>query len=91
MKKFFAILLLAIIACQVVGETIKFKNLYSGDSELFNYIVEDAIKWLKRNKHLDEIKDFLNQGDKASAIEVCTKYFKENICLAVVEKDLNNY
>ena len=84
MKKFFAILIIAIIACQVVGEGIKFRKKFFEDQ--FDYIVEDAIKWLRRNKHLDKIKELLDNGNKAEAMALCTSYFKDKICEGVMKK-----
>ncbi len=84
MKKFFAILLIAIFACQVVGEGIKFRNLLFGDQ--FDYIVDDAIKWLRRNNHLEEIKTLLNSGNKSGAMAKCCQYFKDKICEGVMKK-----
>ena len=87
MKKFLAILLLSIIACQVIGEKIKVKNLLSGIwDDQFDYIVEDAIKWLKRNNHLEEIKSYLDKNDRATALAICTKYFNDKICQGVLDK-----
>ena len=87
MKMFLAILLLSIIACQVIREKIKVKNLLSGIwDDQFEYIVNDAIKWLNRNKHLDELKEYLKKGDRNTALAICTKYFNEKICKGVLDK-----
>ena len=84
MKKFFALLLIAIFACQVVGEGIKFRNLIFDDQ--FDNIVNDAIRWLRRNNYLEEITTLLHSGNKAGAMNVCCHYFKDKICEGIMKK-----
>ena len=90
MKKFLVILLLSFIACQVIREKPKVKKLSSRYWEdQFQYIVEDAIKWLNRNEHLKEIKGYLDEGDEVLAMAICIKYFNEKICKEALEKIKN--
>ena len=75
MKKLFAVLLLALLICQVFGF-----------EDQFDYIVEDAKKWFKRNGHLDDMTKLLHSSGRTAAIEYCKQYFKEKICAAILDK-----
>ena len=75
MKKLFAILLLALLICQVFG----FENQ-------FDYIVKDATKWLKRNGHLDDMIKLRHSSGRTAAIQYCKQYFIEKICAAILDR-----
>ena len=68
MKKFLAILLIAIVACEAVE-----------DLEL-----NDILDWLRNSGILDAVKSKLISAGKQIAINFCSGYLPRNICSSAV-------
>ncbi len=77
MKKFLAILLIAIVACEAVE-----------DFDLLGQItqaIQDALNWLKSKGIYDLIKDKVISLGKMAAIGACSPYLSPAICTLAVE------
>ena len=76
MKKFLAILLIAIVACSEVS-VIEEEEF---DLESFKGAIQNAIAWLKNHGLWDPILNLLKTAGKAAAYALCTNYVKSNVC-----------
>ena len=70
MKKFLAILLIAIVACEAVE-----------DVDLFGGVID----WLKNAGIYDAVKNYIISASKSFAISFCSRYLPGSICSAAVE------
>ena len=72
MKKFLALFLIAIVACEAVEEF-----------DLENWI-SDAWNWLKEKGILDAVKNIAVTAGKAAAIAYCSPYLSPPVCTIAV-------
>ena len=94
MKKFLAILLIAIVACSTVSvveeeefdlEKIKLPNwLKKGWSKLKEKI-KKVVEFLKENKLWEPILDFVKKNAVAAAKKYCYKYLEQEFCDELVD------
>ena len=77
MKKFLAILLIAIVACEAVEEY----DLVGAITDA----IQNALNWLKQKGIYDLVKDKVVALGKTAAIGVCTPYLSLPICTLAVE------
>ena len=68
MKKFLAILLIAIVACEAVEE----------------FDLQGVIDWLKNSGIYDAVKNYIISAGKSFAISFCSRYLPGSICSAAV-------
>ena len=80
MKKFLAIFLIAIVACEAVQD-IDLEGIWDQLSDA----AKNAVNWLKQKGIYDLVKNRLIQAGKIAAIGVCTPYLGPAICTAAVE------
>ena len=68
MKKFLAILLIAIVACEAVEE----------------FDLKGVVDWLKNSGIYDAVKNYIISAGKSFAISFCSRYLPGSICSAAV-------
>ena len=69
MKKFLAILLIAIVACETVEELH----------------LEDVLDWLRNSGILDAVKNYIISYGKKMAVDFCAGYISRSICQTAVD------
>ena len=84
MKKFLAILLIAIIACMTVEEEMELNSWFSKLWDKIKNAVKKAWNWLKEKGILDKIKNALVTAGKYAAIALCKKWFDAETCEGVI-------
>ena len=91
MKKFLAILLIAIVACETVdnfdleGLWKKIKNAVKSAWDKLSGAVKKAINWLKDKGIYDLVKSKLIQLGKAAATTFCSAYLSPAVCAPAIE------
>ena len=88
MKKFLAIFLIAIVACEAVQEleleTIKWKWFpHHGETKVDP--IKKVLEWLKANGYYDIIKKKIIELGKNGAIALCSNYLGQELCEKAVE------
>ena len=80
MKKFLAILLIAIVACSNVSvvEEEEF------DLEKITGTVKEVVAWLKKNGLWDPLMNTLKTAGKVAAFAFCTRYAPANVCSLIL-------
>ena len=80
MKKFLAILLIAIVACSNVSvvEEEEF------DLEKITGTVNQVVAWLKKNGLWDPLMNTLKTAGKIAAFAFCTRYAPANVCSLIL-------
>ena len=68
MKKFLAILLIAIVACEAVEE----------------FDLKGVVDWLINSGIYDAVKNYIISAGKSFAISFCSRYLPGSICSAAV-------
>ena len=91
MKKFLAILLIAIVACETVQD-LELEGILSGIVDWFKKIwnklrdaVKKAVNWLKENGYYDLLKGKIIEMGKAAATAWCSQYVSAELCSNAVE------
>ena len=81
MKKFLAILLIAIVACSNVSvvEEEEF------DLEKITGTVKEVVAWLKKNGLWDPLMNTLKTAGKVAAFAFCTRYADASLCQTIVD------
>ena len=69
MKKFLAILLIAIVACETVEELH----------------LEDVLDWLRNSGILEAVKKQIINYGKKIAVDFCAQYISRSICQTAVD------
>ena len=69
MKKFLAILLIAIVACETVEELH----------------LEDVLDWLRNSGILEAVKSQIINYGKKIAVDFCARYISRSICQTAVD------
>ena len=91
MKKFLAIFLIAIVACEAVedfdldGWWKKVKKKLKSVWDKLSGAVKKAVNWLKDKGIYDLVKQKLIQLGKAAAISFCSGYLSPAVCAPAVE------
>ena len=91
MKKFLAIFLIAIVACEAVedldleGLWKKIKKAVKSAWDKLSGAVKKAVNWLKDKGIYDLVKDKLVQLGKAAATTFCSAYLSPAICAPAIE------
>ena len=95
MKKFLAIFLIAIVACETVNDIDleswwtdirdKVEDAVKSAWDKLTDAVKNAVNWLKEKGIYDMVKDKVVQIGKAAAITFCTPYLGPTICASAVE------
>ena len=91
MKKFLAIFLIAIVACEAVedldleGLWKKIKKAVKSAWDKLSGAVKKAVNWLKDKGIYDLVKDKLVQLGKAAATTFCSAYLSPAVCAPAVE------
>ena len=84
MKKFLAILLIAVIVCMTAEEEMEFNSWFSNLWKKITGAVKKAWNWLKEKGILNTIKNLLITAGKAAATALCSSYFTPAICATVI-------
>ena len=91
MKKFLAIFLIAIVACETVedldleGLWSKIKKVVKSAWDKLSGAVKKAVNWLKDKGIYDLVKDKLVQLGKAAATTFCSAYLSPAVCAPAIE------
>ncbi len=91
MKKFLAILLIAIVACETVqdleleGIWGKIKDWAKDIWHKLTDAVKNAVNWLKENGYYDLLKSKIIELGKGAAIAFCSTYLGPEFCSSAVE------
>ncbi len=91
MKKFLAILLIAIVACETVqdldleGWWGKVKDWCKKVWHKLSDAVKHAVNWLKENGYYDLLKGKILEIGKAAATAFCSTYLGPEFCANAVE------
>ena len=91
MKKFLAILLIAIVACEAVddfdleGLWKKIKKAVKSAWDKLSGAVKKAVNWLKDKGIYDLVKDKLIKLGKAAATTFCSAYLSPAVCAPAIE------
>ena len=91
MKKFLAIFLIAIVACEAVedldleGLWKKIKKVVKSAWDKLSGAVKKAVNWLKDKGIYELVKDKLVQLGKAAATTFCSAYLSPAICAPAIE------
>ena len=91
MKKFLAIFLIAIVACEAVedldleGLWKKIKKAVKSAWDKLSGAVKKAVNWLKDKGIYDLVKDKLVQLGKAAATTFCSAYLSPAVCAPAIE------
>ena len=86
MKKFLAILLIAIVACEAIQDL----ELESWKNDIWEKIKQVIKKKEGEKARIDFIKNKIMQIGKDAAIDLCTKYYQREICVEEIEKILKS-
>ena len=93
MKKFLAILLIAIIACSAVSvveeEDLDLEKLKIKVPSWLQKAVKKALKEVKKRGIDKLILDALKKEGKKAGVKLCSRYFKEEVCEKVTDELLN--
>ena len=84
MKKFLAILLIAVIVCQAVEDEIDMNSWWSNLWDKIKKAVKKAWNWLKEKGILEKIKNALITAGKYAAMALCKKWFDADVCEGVI-------
>ena len=91
MKKFLAILLIAIVACETVddfdleGLWKKIKKAVKSAWDKLSGAVKKAVNWFKDKGIYDIVKDKLITLGKAAATTFCSAYLSPAVCAPAIE------
>ena len=83
MKKFLALFLIAIVACEAV-EDIELENWFTDAWNWISNAAKDAWNWLKSKGILDAVKNVAITAGKAAAIAWCSPYLTPTVCTVAV-------
>ena len=91
MKKFLAILLIAIVACETVQD-LELEGIFKKIGHWFKSIwdklrdaVKKAVNWLKENGYYDLLKSKIIELGKGAATAFCSTYLGPEFCANAVE------
>ena len=85
MKKFLAIFLIAIVACETVEDLdLEWPKWLTDAWNWVSNAAKNAFNWLKDKGILDAVKNVAINAGKAAAIAWCTPYLSTPVCTLAV-------
>ena len=95
MKKFLAVLLIAIVSCETVQDLDleswwtkirdKVVNTVKSVWDTLRDVVKSAVNWLKENGYFDLLKNKIIEMGKTAATAWCSNYVSAELCSNAVE------